>query len=129
MVANRTTLRQSRTEADVAEFDRPLDLVHLARMTLGDRSLEREVLQLFMQQSCMLVQRMQAVRSEAALAPLAHALQGSAKGIGAWRVAACAEAVERITPDEATRLAGAVDRLADAVLEARDIIEDLLNTA
>src|SRR4051812_27608911 len=128
MVANRTAMRQTTREADLAEFDRPLDLVHLARMTLGDRSLEREVLQLFMQQSCMLVQRMQVVHNEAAVAPLAHALQGSAKGIGAWRVAARAEAVERVAPDEAARLAAAVDRLAEAVLEARGIIEDLLKT-
>ena len=38
--------------------DRPIDLVHLARMTLGERSLEREVLQLFDRQSTLLLARM-----------------------------------------------------------------------
>src|SRR5437588_4718950 len=44
----------------LASVERPIDLVHLARMTLGDRGLEREVLQLFDRQATMLVARMQA---------------------------------------------------------------------
>ena len=39
--------------------ERPIDLVHLARMTLGDRGLEREVLELFDRQAGMLIVRMQ----------------------------------------------------------------------
>ena len=42
----------------LAPDDRPIDLVHLARTTLGDRSLEREVLQLFDRQSTLLIARM-----------------------------------------------------------------------
>jgi len=71
-----------------------VDLVHLEQMTLGDRRLERQVLELFARQAELLVSRM--ARSEpAALASLAHTLCGSARAIGACRVAAAAEALER----------------------------------
>ncbi len=75
----------------LAPDDRPIDLVHLARMTLGDRSLEREVLQLFDRQSALLIARMRSA-APPGIATLAHTLKGSARGIGAWRVARAAEA-------------------------------------
>ena len=53
-----------------------LDRDHLARMTFGDRSLEREVLQLFDRQSELLLERMRA-SEPAAIATLAHTLKGS----------------------------------------------------
>ena len=37
-----------------ASLERPIDLVHLSRMTLGDRGLEREVLALFDRQATVL---------------------------------------------------------------------------
>src|SRR5215831_15054489 len=77
----------------LAPDDRPIDLVHLARTTLGDRSLEREVLQLFDRQSTLLIARMRAA-APGGIAMLAHTLKGSARGIGAWRVARAAEALE-----------------------------------
>ena len=41
-----------KVEAETApqSASRPIDLVHLARQTLGDRSLEQEVLRLFLTQ-------------------------------------------------------------------------------
>src|ERR1700676_4404900 len=77
----------------LASDERPIDLVHLARMTLGDRSLEREVLQLFDRQASLLVARMRQI-SRTGISAVAHTLKGSARGIGAWRVARAAEAVE-----------------------------------
>lgn len=77
----------------LAPDDRPIDLVHLARTTMGDRSLEREVLQLFDRQSTLLIARMRSA-APAGVATLAHTLKGSARGIGAWRVARAAEALE-----------------------------------
>jgi HPt (histidine-containing phosphotransfer) domain-containing protein len=106
----------------LAPEDRPIDLVHLARTTLGDRSLEREVLQLFDRQATLLIQRMR-VAASGGVMPLAHTLKGSARGIGAWRVARAAEAVEVA---EGRDLKGAVDRLAAAAEEARALIAELL---
>jgi HPt (histidine-containing phosphotransfer) domain-containing protein len=102
-----------------------LDREHLARMTFGDRSLEREVLQLFDRQSEILLERMRA-SEPAAIATLAHTLKGSAVGIGATRVAAAAaevEATAQARPGESRR---AIDELAQAVEEARAEISALI---
>ena len=70
----------------------PIDVEHLARMTLGDGVLRREVLAMFLQQTADLLGRLAARGDEGAA--LAHTLKGSARAIGAFRVAACAEALE-----------------------------------
>jgi HPt (histidine-containing phosphotransfer) domain-containing protein len=103
--------------------ERPIDLVHLARMTLGDRSLEREVLQLFVRQAAVLLDRMEAADADTVMT-LAHTLRGSAQGLGAWRVAGAAEAVERAADVET--LSRAQASLRAAVEEARSVITDLL---
>lgn len=100
----------------------PIDRAHLSRMTLADASLEREVLELFRRQSAMLVARIADLAPEAAAAA-AHTLKGSARGVGAWRVASAAEAVEAAGGAEALRRLG---ELRAAVEEARTAITDLL---
>jgi HPt (histidine-containing phosphotransfer) domain-containing protein len=106
----------------LAPDDRPIDLVHLARATLGDRSLEREVLQLFDRQSALLIARLRNAGPDG-VAMIAHTLKGSARGIGAWRVARAAEAVELAGSTES---GAALERLAAATDEARAVIADLL---
>jgi HPt (histidine-containing phosphotransfer) domain-containing protein len=109
-----------------APDDRPIDLVHLARTTLGDRALEREVLQLFERQSSILIARMRTV-PPAGVAALAHTLKGSARGIGAWRVARAAEVLE-LAAAAGHPTAEALDCLAAASDEACAVIADLLRT-
>jgi HPt (histidine-containing phosphotransfer) domain-containing protein len=115
----------SRERAPRASLERPIDLVHLARMTLGERSLEREVLQLFDRQAALLMGRMQAAPADA-MAALAHTLKGSARAIGATRVACAAEAVEFIATTDAGDAARALAALGTATEEARTFIADLL---
>jgi len=109
-----------------SQSNRPIDLVHLARMTMGDRSLEREVLQLFDRQAALLVARMRQV-APAGISAVAHTLKGSARGIGAWQVAHAAEAVEQAAgvPGE-VQLKAAVDRLGTAADATRAVIAELL---
>ena len=102
-----------------------IDRVHLARMTFGDRSLEREVLALFDRQSAMLIARMRG-GDLASIAMLAHTMKGSAAGIGAGRVAATAGAAEMAAGQSADECSRAIDRLAAAVDEARLLIAELL---
>src|SRR3954453_21057833 len=106
----------------LAPEDRPIDLVHLARTTLGDRSLEREVLQLFDRQATLLIQRMR-VAASGGVMPLAHTLKGSARGRCAGRAARAAEAVEVA---EGRDPKGALDRPAAAAEQARALIAELL---
>lgn len=100
----------------LAPSDLPVDRAHLYRMTLGDRTLEREVLSLFDRQIELLIARMDP-SVPARVAGLAHTLNGSAVGIGAWRVAGAAEALER-----AVREGSALEpRLADLRHAAREV--------
>jgi HPt (histidine-containing phosphotransfer) domain-containing protein len=69
------------------------DVSHLGRMTLGDRRLEREVLELFLRQTAIMLDRIAGAEPPLAAAA-AHTLKGSARGIGAWRVARAAELLE-----------------------------------
>jgi HPt (histidine-containing phosphotransfer) domain-containing protein len=110
----------------LAPVEQPIDVGHLARMTLGDSSLEREVLQLYDRQAVMLLARMRQT-TPAIVAACAHTLKGSSLGIGAWRVAAAAEAVElAAAAANSTELNRAVDSLRTAVEEATSVIADLL---
>jgi hypothetical protein len=103
-----------------------IDLAHLARMTLGEHDLEREVLDLFDRQAGMLLARM-ACESPRVVAAYAHTLSGSARGVGAWKVAEAAAMVEHLaTRPGAISLTGAMDRLAAAVAEAQAVIADML---
>src|SRR4051812_28422018 len=123
-------LMENPTDTDCADTpslapeDHPIDLVHLARTTLGDRNLEREVLQLFDRQSTLLIARMRTAAPNG-VAALAHTLKGSALGIGAWRVARAAEVLERAGGRNG-EIGSALDQLSAASEEARGVIADLL---
>jgi HPt (histidine-containing phosphotransfer) domain-containing protein len=100
-----------------------IDLAHLARMTMGEARLEREVLMLFERQADILLARMRDAPAPA-VAAFAHTLKGSARGVGAWRVAEAARAVEMET--QADDRAAALVRLAAAVEEAKALIAEML---
>ena len=102
-----------------------IDLAHLARMTLGDHALEREVLALFCRQTDTLIARMGEVEPSG-VAALAHTLKGSARGVGAWPMARAAEAVETAPPAE---LAQALASLVTVAGETRTAIAGMLNPA
>ncbi len=102
-----------------------VDLAHLARMTLGEKGLEREVLELFQRQADMLLARM-AVEEPRMVSAFAHTLAGSASGIGAWKVAEAATALERAAAVPGTgALATLLDHLAAAVAEVLAAIRDM----
>jgi HPt (histidine-containing phosphotransfer) domain-containing protein len=96
-----------------------IDETHLERMTLGDRRLEREVLELFVRQTTIMLGRIVGAKPALAAAA-AHTLKGSARGIGAWRVASAAELVENVATGEgpAAAMEEAVTELKSASLEA-----------
>jgi len=109
---------------DDVRFEPAIDLAHLSQMALGDRKLERDILVLFDRQCDLLLARMREVRP-VAVATFAHTLTGSARGVGAWRVAAAAEALERAVATT-TNLVPALTHLTVTVGEARLEIDALL---
>ena len=99
-----------------------IDTAHLSRMTLGELSLQREVLALFDRQADLLMPRIR-TGAPGVAAVSAHVLKGSAVGIGAFKVARAAEAVEQARDAAA---AAAIDTLAVLLDEAKAEIARLL---
>lgn len=106
---------------------RPVDLVHLARQTFGNKDLETEVLLLFLRQSALMMQRFETGADARGWRETAHTVRGSALGIGAWKVADAARAVETMPlppTDPAAR--AALAELARAVEDANRYIRELV---
>jgi HPt (histidine-containing phosphotransfer) domain-containing protein len=93
--------------------EKPIDLVHLARQTMGDKGLELEVLQMFARQARASMKDLASMEGAAR----AHRLKGSAQSVGATAVGKAAAALED-NPADAIALAG----VAAAVVEAENFI-------
>jgi HPt (histidine-containing phosphotransfer) domain-containing protein len=107
----------------LAPDDGPIDIDHLQRMTLGDAGLEREVLAMFSAQAASLIGTLAALPADTDA--LAHTLKGSARAIGAFRVADAAESLEAAIRNGDDR-ARALTELNDAVSQARAAIDAML---
>ena len=79
----------------------PIDRAYLARFTLGNAALEREVLELFAAHAPVYLQRLREADCAKAWNEALHTLKGSACAIGAWRLVRLAEMAERIDIAEA----------------------------
>lgn len=95
---------------------RPIDLVHLANQTMGDKTLELEVLQMFARQARTCLQELSAGTPDAARLT-AHKLKGAASAVGAFQVSAAAEKLENGPVD-----AGLIASVGAAVIEAENFI-------
>jgi HPt (histidine-containing phosphotransfer) domain-containing protein len=73
-----------------------VDRAYLARFTLGNAALEREVLGLFAAQVPVYLTRLRGASTAKAWKEAAHTIKGSAAAIGAWRLARFAEMAEKI---------------------------------
>ncbi len=110
----------------------PIDWAHLSRFTLNDRALEQEVLGLFAMEAPRYLARMQGATDRKEWMEAAHTLKGSARAVGAWAIAECAQAAETLQISAEREFAGrqatsaitisaahgarqALERLADAV--------------
>jgi HPt (histidine-containing phosphotransfer) domain-containing protein len=107
----------ARTGAKAVAAAPIIDEAHLEQMTLGDRGLEREVLQIFVRQAAIMMGRI-AAAEPTQVAAAAHTLTGSARGIGAWRVAHAAERLERASSAGRDGLNKAIAELKAASHEA-----------
>ena len=99
---------------------RPIDLVHLARQTGGDKSLETEVLALFARQVREAVTQIGQLQGKAR-SELAHRIAGAAKGVGAFDVARCAGEIET-----KPRNAAAIAAFTKSVIDADTFIVGLM---
>jgi HPt (histidine-containing phosphotransfer) domain-containing protein len=114
--------------------DTPIDWAHLSRFTLNDEALEREVLALFAMDAPRYLAKMITALGRKDWVEAAHTLKGSARAVGAWKVAECAEAAEslRLTSKcedadlaDSRGMAEALDKLRLAVHGTVAYIEQL----
>jgi HPt (histidine-containing phosphotransfer) domain-containing protein len=95
---------------------RPIDLVHLASHTMGDKGLEIEVLQIFARQARRCILDLSTGDAET-IRLSAHRLQGAASAVGAYRVIEAAKELE-----ENSQNASNIINVGAAVLEAENFI-------
>lgn len=100
----------------------PIDLGYLRRFTLDNTPLEHEVLGLFADQAPLYLAAVRGARQPKAWSEAAHTLKGSARAVGAWRVAAAAEALEAAGWGAAGEDGPVLREAAAAVAEARHFI-------
>ena len=98
---------------------RPIDLSHLSSQTMGDREVEREVLAMFVEQAKTVRKKINNADMKERLF-LAHALKGSARGVGAFAIAECAGAIEDSPTDRII-----LKRLERLIDEACDFISSI----
>jgi HPt (histidine-containing phosphotransfer) domain-containing protein len=101
----------------------PIDRAYLSRFTLGDRSLECEVLELFAAHARGQVEQLRSAQTVTDWKRAAHAIKSSAAAVGAWRVARVAGLAEGLDLDSAATswtgpCAATADAMAQAVEEA-----------
>jgi HPt (histidine-containing phosphotransfer) domain-containing protein len=95
---------------------RPIDLVHLARQTMGDKTLENEVLMMFARNARRALQDMTGAEAST-VAATAHRLKGAASAVGAFGVSKAAERLEADGADAAHMAS-----VAASVVEAENFI-------
>lgn len=111
-----------------SEQDRPVDLVHLAKYTMGNRDLELEVLSLFTKQSLIYLERLRNAADQQTWKEAAHTLKGSARGIGAWGVADAVAALEQRSSEAMGPEKDAmVAELTETVEDANSFIDRLIS--
>jgi HPt (histidine-containing phosphotransfer) domain-containing protein len=98
----------------------PINRAYLARFTLGNAALEREILELFAGQLPAYVGQLRAAADRKAWALAAHTIKGSALAVGARRLADAALAAEQIDAAAFAADAGARRQAAETVAAAAD---------
>lgn len=123
-----------RAVREVGSSAEPIDRGYLARVTLGNRVLEREVLELFVGQLPVYLEQLRAADSQKDWRFAAHTIKGSALAVGAHRLADLAHIAECLDweaePADRERLRRqAADGIAAASDEACRYVACLFATA
>ena len=93
----------------------PIDRAFLARFTMGNAALEREILELFAQQMPLYVEQLREAPGPRAWKEAAHGIKGAALAVGAHRLAVLAQEAERLEIEGGN---GAIRARSAAAVEA-----------
>lgn len=114
------------TPRKVDRTSRPIDLVHLARQTLGDRSLQDEVLRMFDGQISHYFDRVRRTEDRHELSMGLHTLKGASAGVGAVALAELARLAEQQVRETGTVDPEMLDDIGMAVSEVSAYIQTLI---
>ncbi|MCJ8324674.1 MAG: Hpt domain-containing protein [Rhizobiales bacterium] len=108
-----------------AHCEDAVDLEHLGRYTMGNFELEQEILQLFCDQCVDYVSSLKtSLEDPEGWKQATHALKGSARGVGAWRIAAETQVAELLMGDALyTDRVSAVHAIGFAVEEVAGFVK------
>ncbi len=99
----------------------PIDRAYLARFTLGNAALEREILELFAGHMPLYLEQLRSAVDRKQWMLAAHTIKGSAMAVGAQQLASLAQAAERLDVDALSAEAQYLRReAADAIAAASD---------
>ena len=126
IVARLSYVVKPETSVEAPEGNRVLDLVHLARQSLGDPGLEKEILRIYSDASHAYCGRVQSARNLDELKISLHSLKGASAGVGATFVASAARAAEAELRETGDVCAETRADLAVTVEEVNTYISELL---
>lgn len=118
-------------EADAESYfdpkQRPVDLTHLSRYTMGNSAIEREVLELFRRQTRLYFEKLSQATSNDSWREAARVLKASARSVGAWQLLQTAQTAEQISPNGFdTQRQEVLRAFADQIEEANHFIDSIL---
>ena len=102
-----------------------IDFDHLRVFTEGDQALERDVLGIFVQQADIWLRDLEDSGDKKSWTDAAHTLKGSARGVGAWRIAEICEHAEELvdssTPTERSITLGDLKAAVAATIQCIEL--------
>ena len=115
------------TESYFDPKQRPVDLTHLSRYTMGNSVIEREVLELFRRQTRLYFDKLSRATTDESWCEAARVLKASARSVGAWQLLRTAETAEQMTAIALSSARPEILRIfADQIEEANQFIKELL---
>jgi HPt (histidine-containing phosphotransfer) domain-containing protein len=109
-----------------AASDMAIDRAHLARYTMGDAGLEREILELFVNHLPNIIRDLGLAGNDKDWHMAAHALKGSARAVGAWRLARCGETAERLGVTDREAADEVLTQISAAAAEASACVSRII---
>ncbi len=126
-MASATALASHAQDSSVQNgHERLIDLVYLARQTMGSKSLEIEILRLFRTQLELHLTSLSKDEDEAQLRMRLHTLKGASGGVGAIEIRQLAARAETYLIDGENLPDGHIDGLRHAIQTTVDYIAQLL---
>ncbi|MGI9402610.1 MAG: Hpt domain-containing protein [Rhizobiaceae bacterium] len=105
---------------DAGSVAKPIDLVHLSAQTMGDLTLENEILEIFLRAAEENIALWKDAIDQDARKRAAHSLKGGARGIGAWELAEVANKAEVPGFEDVTELEKEAKRVCSYIRMMRN---------